>query len=116
MSVIASDPASAGTVTAVTEPVIPQAWGLYPNVPNPFNPMTTIRYDLPQGCEVALKVFDAAGRLVRVLRDGARERADAHAAVWDGRDDSGHRVASGTYFVRLEAAGEVRTLKVMVVR
>ncbi len=66
-----SDPASPEPATGVGEPVIPQAFALYQNVPNPFNPETTIRYDVPAGGgKVTLRVFDVSGRLVRTLVDG----------------------------------------------
>jgi hypothetical protein len=119
-SVQAVDAAYAGSAfasgefsTGVLEPEMPSRFALYPNAPNPFNPVTTIRYDLPVACEVTLKVFDAAGRVVRVLRDGTLERADTHGAVWDGRDETGHRVSSGVYFYRLDA-GEYTDTKSMV--
>jgi aminopeptidase N len=81
------------------------------NYPNPFNPSTTIRFELPAAQEVSVSVFDAAGRLVATLLDGPRG-AGAHQVVWDGRDRSGSRSASGVYFVRLSTAagGDVRKI------
>ncbi len=61
---------------------------LYPNHPNPFNPRTTIRFDLPAAGQVRLVVYDLAGRLVRVLVEG-EVSAGSHEAVWDGRDATG---------------------------
>ena len=74
------------------------------NFPNPFNPSTAIRFDLAASGPVALRIFDAGGRLVRTLVDGPRA-AGAQSAVWDGRNDSAAPVASGVYFYRLEAPG-----------
>jgi flagellar hook assembly protein FlgD len=62
---------------------------------------------------VRLEVYDATGRLVRVLRDGVVEQAAARMAVWDGTDDGGRPVASGVYFYRLEA-GEFTETRSMV--
>ena len=96
-----------------SQPQVPTAFRLAQNVPNPFNPVTTIRYDLPVACEVRLEVYDATGRLVRVLRDGVVEQAASRMTVWDGTDDGGRPVASGVYFYRLEA-GEFTETRSMV--
>ena len=74
------------------------------NFPNPFNPSTAIRYDLATGGQVKLRIFDAGGRLVRVLQDGP-QAAGPQAMVWDGRNDGAAPVASGVYFYQLEAPG-----------
>jgi hypothetical protein len=111
-----SDPASAGTVTAVTGPVIPQAYGLYPNVPNPFNPSTTIRYDMPaDGGAVTLRIYDVSGRLVRTLVDGP-QAAGQKQVTWNGKDDLGRSVVSGVYFYRLEAPRYKKTLKMILIQ
>jgi hypothetical protein len=72
--------------------------------PNPFNPTTTIEFSVATEGHVTIRVFDAAGRVVRTLEDG-HVTAGPHTTVWDGTTDSGERVASGVYFVRMEAAG-----------
>lgn len=71
------------------------------NVPNPFNPSTTIRYTLPTSGEVSLIVYSQDGRLVRTLENGHRSAGD-HRLVWDGRDQKGRSVASGVYIYKLE--------------
>jgi hypothetical protein len=111
-----SDPASAGTVTAVTEPVIPQVFALHQNVPNPFNPVTTIRYDVPAGGgEVTLRVYDVGGRLVRTLVDGT-EGPGEKTVTWDGRNDRGRVVASGVYFYRLTSETYTHTRKMLLMK
>ena len=87
----ACDPTDAGHST-------PAVFRLHPNVPNPFNPATTIRYDLPAASQVSLRIYDAAGRLVRVLEDAAERSAGTHRVVWRGRDAAGAPVAAGVYF------------------
>ncbi len=74
--------------------------------PNPFNPVTTIDFSLATAGRATIRVFDAAGRVVRTLMDSPVE-AGEHAAVWDGTTDTGNRAASGVYFVRMEAAGHM---------
>lgn len=82
------------------------------NVPNPFNPTTTIKFSLPASEQVALAVYNANGALVRTLVDGVKERGD-HNITWDGRDMSGSPVSSGVYFYRL-SAGKFSESKKMV--
>ena len=75
--------------------------------PNPFNLSrgTTLQYRLAQAADVRMVVYDAAGKRVRELTD-ARLPAGPHAVLWDGRTDSGRRLAAGTYFVRLSVGGK----------
>lgn len=74
------------------------------NAPNPFNPRTVIRFVLARAGHARMVVYDAAGRRVATLLDGPMV-AGEHRVDWAGRDDAGHRVASGIYFYRLEADG-----------
>jgi hypothetical protein len=111
-----SDPVSPGTVTSIDEPVIPQMYCLYQNVPNPFNPNTTIRYDVATGGgQVTILIYDVSGRLLRTLVAG-KQTAGQKTAVWDGRDDHGRGVTSGVYFYRLEAPGYNKTLKMILIQ
>jgi hypothetical protein len=79
---------------------------LGPNVPNPFHPQTVIPYQLEAPASVRMAIFDVTGNLVRRLVE-REETAGAHVASWDGRDDRAAAVASGAYFCRLEALGQV---------
>ncbi|MFH1680536.1 MAG: right-handed parallel beta-helix repeat-containing protein, partial [Candidatus Eisenbacteria bacterium] len=94
-------------------PAPPEAFRLHANVPNPFNPLTTIRYDLPFASRVTLRVYDVAGRATRTLIEGAPESPGYRSVLWDGTDDFGRPVGSGIYFYRLEA-GEYRGTRRMV--
>jgi hypothetical protein len=88
---------------------------LYPNQPNPFNPLTTIRFDLPEAGRVRLAIYDLRGKLVRELVDGELPRG-SQQAIWNGRDDAGRSVASGSYFARLQAGGALRTERMSLVK
>jgi hypothetical protein len=104
-----------GIQTAAGEVPSP-GWGLAQNVPNPFNPATTIRFDVPAGgARVALRVFDVEGRLVRTLLDGF-EAEGMRTAAWDGADSRGNLVASGLYFYRLESPDFVKTRKMLLLK
>jgi hypothetical protein len=78
--------------------------------PNPFNPVTSVEYYLPERQRVRISVFDASGRVVAVLADGVQSAGD-HVARW--RADG---FASGVYFCRLEAGGVVSTKKIVLLR
>jgi hypothetical protein len=83
--------------------------------PNPFGPSTTIRYSLPARSHVRLGVYDVAGREVAVIQDGV-QAAGSHEARWDGADRGGTSLSAGVYFVRLDAGGETRTSKTMLMK
>ncbi len=78
--------------------------------PNPFNPVTTIDFSLAADGRATIRVFDAAGRVVRTLVDREVE-AGPHAIVWNGTTDSGARAASGVYFVKMETTGHTDTFR-----
>jgi hypothetical protein len=79
---------------------IANSYRLYTNYPNPFNPTTTIGYDLPHTGHIHLAVYDVLGQRIRILIDKTMERG-SYWKTWDGNDDCGRRVASGVYFYRL---------------
>ncbi len=102
--------------TAVDPSLVPFAGRLGPNVPNPFNPQTTIAYDLPKQTTVSLRVFDVSGQLVRVLVDREIATEGRHESIWNGRDETGRRVSSGTYFYRLEAGEYSETRRMALIK
>jgi hypothetical protein len=89
---------------------------LHPCYPNPFNPVTTIAYDLPDPATVDLAVYDVSGKLVRKLVSAESTPAGHHEVVWKGRDQAGQVVAAGVYFYRLDANGYSETKKMILVR
>ena len=93
----------------------PLVLDIHGNHPNPFNPMTTIVYSIPEAGRVELKVYDARGRAVRTLVSEWKP-AGRHEAAWDGRDGRGGLTASGVYYVRLESAGGVRTRTIVLLK
>ncbi len=86
------------------------------NHPNPFNPVTTISYFLPETRSVRLEIFDTSGRLIARLADGKRQNEGHHEATWNGRDRSGNIVAAGVYFYRLAAGKESISKKMVLLR
>ncbi len=89
---------------------------LYAPRPNPFNPFTTLRFDLPQEGRASLRVYDMRGRLVRTLVGAEVMPAGSRVVTWDGVGDDGRPVGSGVYLVALEALGARQTQRAVVVR
>ncbi len=98
-----------------TGPGLPEVFALHHNYPNPFNPATTIRFDLPEAVELYMTVYDMLGREVARLAEG-KLAAGFHQVIWDARDERGRSVPSGVYFARLTAPGFVRTIKMVLLR
>ncbi len=91
-------------------------FNLEQNTPNPFNPVTTIAYQVPTGGgDVTIEVFDVAGRLVTTLVD-ERRPAGRHEVSWLGRDSNGEDVASGVYFCRMNAGEKEMTRKMLLLK
>ena len=86
-----------------------------PPAPNPFRLDTRLRFALAEPGRVEIRLFDAGGRAVRTLAAGTWE-AGEHSVVWDGRDESGRAVSSGTYFARLSAGGRTTERRVVRIR
>jgi hypothetical protein len=94
-------------------PALPLA--LFQNVPNPFNPSTTINYYLPENCAVTLDVFDISGKRVARLASGVESRGQ-HSAAWKGMDDDGKRLSSGVYIYRLTVDRQTIAKKMVLLR
>jgi hypothetical protein len=96
--------ASTSSVTGVPD-LGPARNVLHASAPNPFNPRTTIRFELARAGRTTLAIHDLTGRRVRTLVAGEQLSAAAHERSWDGRDDAGRPVAAGVYVCRLETDG-----------
>jgi hypothetical protein len=94
---------------------IPTRFALSANYPNPFNPTTNIDFSLPASERVRLAIYGADGRRIASLVDGPMP-AGNHTVTWTGRSDSGELVASGVYFVRIEAGSFGQTRKMTLLK
>jgi len=97
------------------ETIIPKQYALFHNYPNPFNPTTHIRFNLPKTEQVTIKIYDVIGRLTKTLVD-QKMRVGQHTITWDGTDERGIRVTSGVYFYRLETEGYSKTRKMLLLK
>jgi len=102
------------------EELLPTQTRLMQNYPNPFNPETWIPFALAADAPVTITIYDTAGGLVRRLNLGQREAgvytARERALYWDGRNDAGERVSSGTYFYQLRAGEFTATRKLVIMK
>jgi hypothetical protein len=105
---------ASGPIEVYVKPV-PVSYAAHESYPNPFNPMCTIRYEIPKpGC-VSLRVYDIVGKPVRVLVDGWRE-IGVYSEVWNGKADDGSALPSGVYFYSIKAGDFVATRKMVLLR
>ncbi|MHB9030894.1 MAG: FlgD immunoglobulin-like domain containing protein [Candidatus Latescibacterota bacterium] len=93
----------------------PNAFTLHQNMPNPFNPSTTISFTLPKPGLANLSVFSITGQKIRTLLSRPMS-AGAHSVVWDGRDENGKAVSSGIYIARLRAGKHTANRRMALVR
>jgi len=93
----------------------PASFALDANHPNPFNPLTTIKYDLPQQVEVKLMIFDLLGQHVRTLVNQSQP-AGRYAITWDGRNEQGEAIAGGVYIYQLRAGTFAQARRMALVR
>ncbi len=97
-----------------TPPHIPAGYVIMQNYPNPFNYGTTIRFEVPIPSEVELVVFDLLGKRIKTLFRGNVKTAGINK--WDGTDDHGRLVATGVYFARLKSAGNISSIKMLLLK
>ena len=94
---------------------VPQTFSLSPNYPNPFNSSTVVRFAWPVTGDVDLAVYNLAGQRVAQLARGVRA-AGNYSVNWDGCDQSGTRLASGVYLVRLQSGANVAVRKLTLLK
>jgi hypothetical protein len=93
----------------------PRDFQLSQNFPNPFNPVTTIRYSLSEGLHVTLEIHDNLGRIIKTLVN-ERQGSGTHQVRWDGTSQEGREVATGVYVYRLRTESFVETRKMVLLR
>ncbi len=102
--------------TAIDEEVIGiKTFELYNNYPNPFNPITTIKFQLPKKSDLSVVVYDILGNKVRTLEKGTRN-AGVHTIQWDGKNNKNEKVSSGIYFYTLKTSEFNRTHKMILLK
>lgn len=98
-----------------TNPNVPMDYALFQNYPNPFNPTTTVEFQVPQTAEVTLKIYNTLGQEVRTLFSGQLD-GGRYKAEWDGMNDAGVKMSSGTYIYRMISGEFVQSKKMTLVK
>ena len=106
---------SAERFTLELKTVIPATFTLHQNFPNPFNPITTLRYDLPEDNFVTLTVYDMLGREITQLVN-TTQQAGFKSVQWDATDIYGKQVSAGVYLYQIRAGEFVRTRKMVLLK
>ena len=89
----------------------PREFALHQNFPNPFNPDTTIKYDLAESADVTLQIYNVLGQVVRTLVASEAQNAGRYQIRWNGMDDRGVPVSSGVYFYQISAEGKFQQVQ-----
>ncbi|APF20125.1 hypothetical protein Calab_0544 [Caldithrix abyssi DSM 13497] len=109
-----------GDLNAAVSTSVIKNFRLYPNQPNPFNPSTTITFDVPQleqgEANLSINIFDIQGQKVRTLFSGALTGNAQYRLQWDGVSDAGQPLPAGIYFVVLRARDVQQSIKVCMVK
>ena len=88
---------------------------LHANYPNPFNPVTNIQFTIPVHSDVSMKVYNILGREVATLCSGPMPRG-THTVLWNGTNDHGIPVSSGTYFYRMQAGDHISVRRMLLIK
>jgi len=94
---------------------LPHILVLYPNYPNPFNPVTTLRYDLPEQTHVNITVYDMLGRQVKTLINHTQD-AGYRSVIWNATNDYGKPVSAGIYLYQIQAGDYISTKKMVLLK
>jgi len=94
---------------------LPDILVLYPNYPNPFNPFTTLRYDLPENCHVNITIYDMLGRQIKTLINQTQD-AGYRSVIWDATNDYGKPMSAGIYLYQIQAGEYMQTKKMVLLK
>ena len=106
---------SAERFTLELRAIIPETFTLHQNFPNPFNPITTLKYDLPSDALVTLNIYDMLGREITQLVN-TTQQAGFKLVEWDATDSMGEPVSAGVYLYRIQAGKFVQTRKMVLLK
>jgi hypothetical protein len=102
-------------VLSIDEELIPDVFTLHQNFPNPFNPVTTLRYDLPEQTHVNITIYDMLGRKVRTILNQQQDLG-YKSLIWDATNDYGKPVSAGIYLYQIQAGEFVQTKKMVLLK
>jgi len=94
---------------------LPKKFNLYPAYPNPFNPVTTLRYDLPEDALINVTIYDMMGRRIKILVNGPQS-AGYRSVIWDATNDYGKPVSAGIYLYKIQVGEFTQTKKMVLLK
>ena len=94
---------------------LPTDFALHENYPNPFNPSTNLRFDLPDVSDVNIVIYNMVGQKIRSFRMNGMS-AGYHSLTWDATNDYGDQVSAGVYFYQLQTKEFVKTRKMILLK
>ena len=94
---------------------LPRKFNLYPAYPNPFNPVTTLRYDLPEDAMINVTIYDMIGRRIKTLVNGPQS-AGYKSVQWNTNNSTGQPVSAGVYLYQVRAGEFVQTRKMVLLK
>ena len=103
------------TLLSIDDGSLPSVFTLHQNHPNPFNPTTQIRYDLPNDAMVNITIYDMMGRMIKTLVN-AQQPAGYRLAQWDATNDYGETVAAGLYLYTIQTGNFIQTNKMVLLK
>ena len=115
---LSNNPLEDVNILPVTDPqndIVQKDFIILQNYPNPFNPSTTINFKVLYPSHITIKIFNTQGQEINVLMEGLL-KSGHHQIVWDGEDDSGNHVSSGTYFLKISNEFQTKTMKLLLLR
>ena len=98
-----------------SEAIAPARYSLIQNYPNPFNPTTTIEYEIPQRGNVQIVIYDILGRRIKELLN-EEKNTGIYFIIWNGKDNNGISVPSGTYFYQIISGNNIQTKKMILLK
>ena len=102
-------------MSAYLEGLLPDEFALHHNYPNPFNPVTTLRYDIPENSHVNVTIYDMLGRQVKTLINQAQD-AGYRSVIWNATNDYGKPVSAGIYLYQIQAGEYMQTKKMVLLK
>ncbi|MCO6472776.1 MAG: T9SS type A sorting domain-containing protein [Melioribacteraceae bacterium] len=109
-------PTFSGSITDIAEEsIIPEKFAVEQNYPNPFNPSTSIVYNLPEASHITIKIYDMLGSEVKTLVN-SQMNAGRYEVVWNGDNNFGSKVSSGSYLLRVTAGKNVAVKKMLLLK
>ncbi len=115
LSILSDAQSDCGGFLDTDEPILPNEYVTLSAYPNPFNPTTTITFDIPKESYVTLTIYDMMSRRVNELVSG-RVSSGKHSVIWNGTDANNNPVASGMYLYQLKSGDFVETKKLLLLK